>query len=182
MKIAVGSLNPIKIAAARAVLLRLYPEAEVSGVAVEPGVAEMPLTEEEAIAGGRQRARLARKRLGANLGIGFEGGAADFDGELMTAGWAAVFDGRRYGIGGGGHLRLPGEVARMIREEGLELGTAIDRLIGGENTKQKAGAIGILTRGLSSRQRAYESILIYALAPFISYRWYGEWEEVIGDR
>jgi len=173
MKIAVGSLNPIKIAAARSVLLRIYPEAEVEGVTVESGVSEMPLTEEEAIAGARRRARAARELLGADLGIGFEGGAADFAGRLMTAGWAAVHDGKSFGIGGGGHLQLPGEVARMIREEQLELGTAIDRLIGGENTKQKAGAIGILTRGLSSRQQAYESILIYALAPFISPRWYG---------
>ncbi len=174
MKIAVGSLNPVKIAAARSVLSRLYPEAEVAGVEVEPGVSEMPLTEEEAIAGARQRARLARQTAKADLGIGFEGGAAFFDGELMTAGWAAVFDGERYGVGGGGHLQLPKEVSRMIREEKLELGTAIDRLIGGENTKQKAGAIGVLTRGLSSRRQAYESILVYALAPFISARWYGE--------
>lgn len=173
MKIAVGSLNPVKIAAARTVLSRLYPDAAVEGIEVDPGVPEMPLTEEEAIAGARQRARLAKESLSADLGIGFEGGAASFEGELMTAGWAAVFDGKRYGLGGGGHLPLPAEVARMIREEKLELGTAIDRLIGGENTKQKAGAIGVLTRGLSSRRQAYESILIYALAPFISPQWYG---------
>jgi len=30
------------------------------------------------------------------------------------------------------------------------------------------GAIGILTKGLSTRQRAYEYILIYALAPLLS--------------
>lgn len=177
MKIAVGSLNPIKIAAGRAVLLRLYPQAKLEGVEVDPGISEMPLTEEEAIAGARRRARLARKALEADLGIGFEGGAAFFNGQLMTAGWAAVFDGERYGIGGGGHLQLPGKVARMIREEKKELGTAIDHLIGGENTKQKAGAIGVLTRGLSSRQKAYESILIYALAPFISPHWYRTGEE-----
>jgi inosine/xanthosine triphosphatase len=172
MKIAIGSHNPVKIAAGRAVLLRLYPQAEVAGVEVEPGVSEMPLTEEEAIAGARQRARQARESLEADLGIGFEGGAAFFGGQLMTAGWAAVWDGEHYGIGGGGHLQLPAKVSRMIREEKMELGTAIDHLIGGENTKQKVGAIGVLTRGLSSRQKAYESILVYALVPFISPRWY----------
>jgi inosine/xanthosine triphosphatase len=172
MKIAVGSLNPIKIAAARNVLRRLYPEVEVCGVQVESGVSDMPLTEEEAIAGARQRARAAQELLGAELGIGFEGGAAVFNDQMMTSGWAAAYNGDRFGIGGGGHLQLPEEVARMIREEKLELGTAIDRLIGGENTKQKAGAIGILTQGLSSRQQAYESILIYALAPFITPHWY----------
>ncbi len=178
MKIAVGSLNPVKIAAARSVLARLYPEAEVIGTRVRPGISVMPLSEEEAIAGARQRAKAARKLPGIDLGVGFEGGAAEFDGRLMTAGWAAVFDGKRYGVGGGGHLQLPGAVARMIREENLELGTAIDRLIGGENTKQKSGAIGVLTRGLSSRREAYESILIYALAPFISPHWYRDGEEI----
>ncbi len=172
MKIAVGSLNPVKIAAARAVLHRLYPQAEVEGVEVDSGVAAMPLTEAEEIAGARRRARAAHRRAGASLGIGFEGGAAVFQGRLMTSAWAAVYDGEKFGLGGGGHLLLPPAVDRMIREEKLELGTAIDRLTGGENTKQKAGAIGVLTGGLSSRREAYESILIYALAPFISPHWY----------
>jgi inosine/xanthosine triphosphatase len=168
MKIAVGSHNPIKIAAVRNILLKVYPGAEIAAVEVDSGVSEMPLSDEESIRGARQRARRARELLQADLGVGLEGGTTTIRGRHMTAGWAAVFDGNRFGVGGGGHLLLPPAVDREILHEKKELGAAIDELIGGENTKQKMGAIGILTGGLSSRQKAYEYILIYALAPLLS--------------
>jgi inosine/xanthosine triphosphatase len=49
-----------------------------------------------------------------------------------------------------------------------ELGVGMDRLTGERNTKHGKGAVGILTRGLVDRQEAYEVILTYALAPFLS--------------
>lgn len=168
MKIAVGSHNPIKIAAVRNVLLRVHPRARFAAVEVDSTVSSMPLSDQEAIKGACQRARRARTLLNADLGIGLEGGSTTICGQHMTAGWAAVFDGKRFGVGGGGHLLLPPEVDRKILHEDKELGTAIDELIGEENIKQKMGAIGILTKGLSTRQRAYEYILIYALAPLLS--------------
>jgi inosine/xanthosine triphosphatase len=173
MRIAVGSHNPIKISAARNVLLKVYPEAEILAVEAESGVSDMPLSDEEAIRGARNRARHSRDLLQADLGIGLEGGTTTVGGEHMTSGWAAVFDGERFGIGGGGHLLLPPAVDRKIILEKKELGTAIDELVGGNNLKQKMGAIGILTGGLSTRQKAYEYILIYALAPFLSPELYG---------
>jgi non-canonical (house-cleaning) NTP pyrophosphatase len=44
----------------------------------------------------------------------------------------------------------------------------MDRVTGEHNTKQNAGAVGILTAGLVDRQRAYEALVTYALAPFLS--------------
>ena len=55
----------------------------------------------------------------------------------------------------------------MVRE-GLELGHAMDRLIGAHNTKHGSGAVGILTSGLVDRQRAYEMLVSYAVAPFVT--------------
>jgi inosine/xanthosine triphosphatase len=173
MKIAVGSHNPVKITAVRNVLLKVYPQAEIIAVEVESGVPDMPLSDEAAIQGARNRARQARDLLQADLGIGLEGGTTTVRGHHLTAGWAAVFDGTKYGIGGGGHLLLPPAVDRKIIQEKKELGTAIDELVGGHNLKQKMGAIGILTGGLSTRQKAYEYILIYALAPLLSPELYG---------
>ena len=172
MKIAVGSRNPVKIAAARNVLLKIYPGAEIISVEVDSKVSSHPLTDAEAIAGARERAQQARKITGSDLGVGLEGSTVDIDGKHMTAGWAAVFDGTRFHIGGGGHLLLPPAVDRKIRRENKELGTAMDELTGEINTKQKMGAIGILTKGLSSREKAYEYILIYALTPFLSPEFY----------
>jgi len=168
VKIAVGSRNPVKIAAARAAMSRLYPEAEFVSVSADSGVSANPRSDEEAIAGAKNRARQAREKTGADLGAGLEGGTADIGGRHMTAGWCALWDGRNFYLGGGGHIALPPEADRMVAREGLELGAAMDRLSGGENTKQKNGAIGILTAGLSSRQKAYEDIIVYALAPLIS--------------
>jgi inosine/xanthosine triphosphatase len=172
MKIAVGSHNPVKINAARHVLSEVYPGAEIIPAAVESGVSSNPRGDEEAIAGAKNRARKARESAGADLGVGLEGGTTTIAGKHMTGGWCAVFDGKRYSLGGGGHILLPPAVDRGITREGKELGETMDELSGGRNTKQKMGAIGILTRGLSSRQQAYEYILTYALAPLLSPGYY----------
>jgi non-canonical (house-cleaning) NTP pyrophosphatase len=44
----------------------------------------------------------------------------------------------------------------------------MDRASGRRDTKRGAGAVGILTAGLVDRQRAYEVLVTYALAPFLS--------------
>lgn len=168
MKIAVGSHNPIKIAATKNILGRVFPEADIIATEAYSGVSDMPLSDEEAIQGARNRARHSRDLIQADLGVGLEGGTNIVAGHHFTAGWAAIFDGKKYGIGGGGHLLLPATVNWKIIKEKKELGTAIDELVGITNTKQKMGAIGILTEGLRTRQQAYEFILIYALAPILS--------------
>ena len=53
-------------------------------------------------------------------------------------------------------MPLPASVAAMIRD-GLELGHAMDRLIGEHDTKHGKGAVGILTAGLVDRQRRVRS-------------------------
>ena len=172
MKIAVGSHNPVKIKAVRHVLSEVYPGAEIIPVEVASGVSSNPQSDEEALAGARNRARQSRSLTGADLGVGLEGGTTTISGKHLTGGWCAVFDGRRYYLGGGGHILLPPAVDRKIVREGKELGIAMDELSGDHNTKQKMGAIGILTGGLSSRQQAYEYIIIYALAPLLSPGYY----------
>ena len=64
-------------------------------------------------------------------------------------------------------MPLPPAVAAMLAD-GLELGDAMDRLTGGRDTKFGAGASGILTAGLVNRQAAYESLVTYALAPWLA--------------
>ena len=57
----------------------------------------------------------------------------------------------------------------MIRG-GVELGHAMDALVGAHDTKRGAGAVGILTGGLVDRQRAYEVLVRYArVAPMFVY-------------
>ena len=162
-------MNPVKIGAVHTVFHALSRGARVEGAAVASTVRDQPVGDDETIRGAVARARAAREALGADLGVGIEGGVVEVPGgDMRTCAWAAVVDanGRR-GIGGSLAIPLPQRVANLVRG-GLELGHAMDRLIGQHDTKRGQGAVGILTAGLVDRQRAYEVLLTYALAPFLT--------------
>ena len=57
---------------------------------------------------------------------------------------------------------------QILVRDGMELGHAMDRLIDAHDTKHGAGAVGILTDGMVDRQGAYEVLVMYALAPFLT--------------
>lgn len=166
--VAVGSKNPVKVAAATAVLAPLAPSASFEGVAVASNVPDQPFGDEETIRGARTRAEAARAALDADLGVGIEGGCVETPDGMRTCAWAVVVDrSGRVGTGGSLAMPLPEQVAKMIRG-GAELGHAMDALAEQHNTKHGAGAVGILTAGLVDRQRAYEILVTYALAPFLT--------------
>jgi inosine/xanthosine triphosphatase len=178
-RVVVGSTNPVKIAAVRAVLERIGARARVDGIAVASGVSDQPLGDAETIRGATHRARAVLAQTDADFGVGLEGGVVDERdvdgaGALRTCAWAAVVarDGR-VGTGGSLAMTLPARVAALVRD-GVELGHAMDRVTGGQDTKRGAGAVGILTAGLVDRQRAYESLVTYALAPFLTPALYDE--------
>lgn len=172
--VAVGSTNPVKVAAVRAVLARVAPAAAVQGVAVPSGVPDQPWGDAETRRGAATRAAAARTAAGADLGVGLEGGVVDEESDagerrgLRTCAWAAVADtGGRVHVGGSLAMPLPEAVAARVRA-GAELGYAMDALLETTGTKHGGGAVGVLTRGLVDRQRAYEVILTYALAPLLA--------------
>ncbi|HWE44164.1 MAG TPA: inosine/xanthosine triphosphatase, partial [Gemmatimonadaceae bacterium] len=123
---------------------------------------------DETIRGARTRAERARDASGAELGVGIEGGVVALpDGSLRTCAWAVVVDrDGQTGTGGSLAMPLPPAIAAMIAD-GLELGDAMDRLVGATGTKYGAGASGVFTAGLVNRQAAYESLVTYALAPWL---------------
>lgn len=171
----VGSTNRVKVGAVAAVLARAGITAEVRGVSVPSGVRDQPFGDAETIEGARARACAALAATpGAHLAVGLEGGCVELpDGGLRTCAWAVAVDAAgREGIGGSLSMPLPPEVARLVRE-GAELGHAMDAVSGGTDTKTNAGAVGILTAGLIDRQRAYESLVTYALAPWLAPGYWG---------
>jgi inosine/xanthosine triphosphatase len=167
-RVAVGSTNPVKGAAVRAVLARIAPSASIEAVSVPSGVPDQPMGDEQTIAGALERARACRVKLDADFGVGLEGGVVEMpDGTMRTCAWAAVVSrSGRHGVGGSLAMPLPVSVAALIRG-GMELGHAMDELTRQTNTKHGAGAVGILTAGLVDRQAAYEVLVAYALAPFL---------------
>jgi len=171
-RVVVGSTNPVKVAAVHAVLDRVGCSASVEGRAVASGVRDQPVGDTETIQGATQRARAALDAAGADLGVGLEGGVVDDGGRMRTCAWAVVVgrDGR-VGVGGSLAMPLPDRVAALVRS-GIELGHAMDQVSGEHDTKRGAGAVGILTAGLVDRQRAYEALVTYALAPFLTPEYY----------
>lgn len=166
--IAVGSTNPIKIAAATAVLSRAFAGAQFAPVEVASGVPEQPWGDEQTRQGAFNRASRALEQTGGNFGLGLEGGVLETSVGLMTCAWCAMVNRNGLaGYGGGVRMLLPPQVARIVRQNG-ELGPAMDALVNQPNTKQKEGAVGILTNGLSSRQTAYEQLVAMAAAPFVT--------------
>jgi inosine/xanthosine triphosphatase len=173
LRVAVGSTNPVKVAAATAVLRRVYGDGvDAEAVAVASGVSHQPWGNEETLRGALNRAQAARRISGATLGVGFEGGLLEVEGHVFTCAWCAVVreDGV-VGIAGGESVLLPPSVAAGVRAGG-ELGPAIDTLTGLHNTKQGGGAIGALTRGQLDRQTAYEHVLTLALARLLTSAYY----------
>lgn len=167
--IAVGSNNPVKQAAVRAVLQRVQPQLVLTSLEVASGVPDQPMGDEETQRGARNRAIAALRDTGAELAIGLEGGVVVLaDGRMRSCAWAVAID--RYGLEGmGGSLSmpLPDAVAARIRA-GEELGHAMDAVANVVGTKHGRGAVGILTAGLIDRQRAYEPMVTYALAPWLA--------------
>ena len=172
MRIAIGSTNPVKCNATRAVLKPLYPDAEFVGVDVPSGISAQPWGDQETRTGAVNRARAAMNAAHADWGVGLEGGVQDSEFGLMTTAWCALVDSTgRTGVGGNACILLPDAVAQEVRA-GSELGVAIDHLTQRHNTKHANGAIGILTNDLETRQSAYETIIRLALAPFQNPDWY----------
>jgi len=172
MKIAVGTRNPVKIAAVENVFKMIWADAEIIAVDVPSNVSDQPMSDDEAIVGAENRARLSQKKTGADFGIGLEGCGNDTAFGMFLSGWVVVIDRNgRIGMGSGGRILLPEKIAAEVRK-GRELGPVMDEFTGGHNTKQKEGAVGILTNGLVMRKDAFERPLIYALARFLNEEWY----------
>ena len=167
--IAVGSKNPVKVAAVRAVIARIDPQIQVVEVDVASGVPDQPWGDDETQRGAENRARAALRDANVDLGFGIEGGVVELaNGQLRTCAWAVAVDRQdRVGIGGSLAMPLPAIVSRRLRA-GEELGHAMDAVASAVGTKHGRGAVGILTASLIDRQRAYEPLVTYALAPWLA--------------
>jgi non-canonical (house-cleaning) NTP pyrophosphatase len=107
--------------------------------------------------------------------VGLEAGIVENEFGVMTCAWCAIVDRRgRVGIGGSTNVLLPDEVAARVKA-GAELGEAMDAFARIKNVKHKMGAIGVLTRGMSNRQRAYKYVLTLAVVRFL---WKGKYKNV----
>lgn len=167
----VGSTNPAKVSAARAVLERAFPGVQVVAVQVPSGVRPQPIGARETEAGARERSRRAVAAApGADLGIGLEGGI-DREGNLLNC-CAVTTAGGSVHLAWGVRFPLPPAVVRRVLA-GEELSAVMDELTGVQESRSLLGAVGILTNGLVTRDRMWEQPIACALAPLLHPGLYG---------
>jgi len=145
---------------------------QIIPIAVESGVSDQPMSDEETWQGARNRVDDARtKNPDADYWVGLEGGLDLFDDRLMAFAWMVIAnrDGR-ISETRSVTLPLPPEVQKLV-STGLELGEANDRVFSTLNSKQGGGAFGLLTDGLMTREGIYTQTLILALIPFVHELW-----------
>lgn len=186
LRIAVGSGNAVKVAAARAAFERSFPgrALDLQPVKAESGVSDQPFGDKETKLGARNRAvhaaELFQEKFGAppDFSVGLEGGvgeeeALQLPGEeeegaraLESFAWMAVRSARgTFGFARAASFALPDAVGQLVRS-GVELGVADDKVFGRSGSKTQEGAVGLLTHGLIDRASYYEHPLLLALIPF----------------
>ncbi|MFV0592597.1 MAG: inosine/xanthosine triphosphatase [Draconibacterium sp.] len=168
MKIIVASKNPVKINATVEGFGAFYDEVSAEGVSVESGVPDQPMSDEETREGARNRVVNARNLFPeADYWIGIEGGLHREKEALVAFAWVVISDGKQKGESRTTSFILPPKVALLI-ESGYELGTANDLVFDQHNSKQKSGAVGLLTGDKIDRTQLYRQAVQLALIPFLN--------------
>lgn len=168
MKIVVASKNPVKINAAVEGFCTYFEDVEVLGVSVESGVSDQPKSDEETLTGALNRVENARNEFGnADYWVGIEGGLSVNGSEIEAFAWIVITSKEKTGKARTTSFQLPVKVAELIAE-GYELGHANDILFKQQNSKQKSGAVGLLTGNKVNRTTLYKQAVQLALVPFLN--------------
>jgi inosine/xanthosine triphosphatase len=168
-KIAIGTKNPAKIKAVEIGFTTIWPNEtfEFMGLEVESGVPAQPMSDAESIQGARNRARKAQEELGADYGVGLEGGLQEIAGLWFDCGWCVIVnEASEEGIASSAKIPVPEKMMQHIRE-GEELGQVLQRFTDIENIKQKEGHFGIMTDNAITRTDGYVHGVILALSRFL---------------
>ncbi len=188
IRIAVGSLNPVKLEGVRRAAGRAFPQArvEVFGVEADSAVGEQPLGFDETWAGACNRSKGAHERFpDADYSAGLESGLIRFGERYFDIQFCALYDGKTTSAGCSMGFPLPHEVKERIfgtlkrapgaigtggsapdepKEKSLRsLGHVVSEMAGVEEIGKKGGAIDFLSRGLLRRREMVEQAFLCAL-------------------
>jgi inosine/xanthosine triphosphatase len=175
VKIIVASRNPVKLEAVRQGFENMgFSEPDIVGISVGSGVSDQPMSDEETLAGAKNRVENISKEFpDADFRIGIEGGIQPHGNHLEAFAWIYISwaeDNDRpegYGQSRTSSFLLPPAVQQLI-QEGYELGTANDKIFGQTNSKQKGGAVGLLTHNTVTRTQLYRQAVQLALIPYLN--------------
>ncbi|HEX2858889.1 MAG TPA: inosine/xanthosine triphosphatase [Alphaproteobacteria bacterium] len=170
MKIILGSQNAAKLKAVEDGVKAYWPEAVVTGHDVPSGVPAQPLGHEQTLQGALNRARAAHA-LGADLGIGLEGGVVGIHGTPIMMSYVAVTDGTREVVVPVTGMPLPHSWGQAL-EKGAELRPFV--MQAGLPYDYKSGVVGTLTNNQMSRDELFAVGVKTALVPWANPAAFGE--------
>ncbi len=173
-KVIIASKNPVKINAVKIGFEKMFPtkDFEFEGISVPSGVKDQPIDNQETMTGAVNRTNNAKTRLqDADYWVGIEGGIEKINDEMEAFAWIVIESKNMKGKARTGTFFLPKKIVELI-DEGKELGEADDIVFGGTNSKQKNGAVGILTENIITRTSYYTEAIILALIPFRNFEIY----------
>lgn len=168
MNIAVGSINPSKLKAAKIVIKKIFPKAQIIALDVKSQVDNQPKSDDESIRGAVNRAKAALKKSGADFAIGMEGGMHKIGKDWFESGWIAVVDKKgRVGLGSSARWQVSQKISTPLLK-GKELAEVINELTNRGDVHIKEGVMGLITNGHLPRYISYSHGILFAFAPFIS--------------
>ncbi len=169
MRIAVASMNPVKLAAARQGFEQAFPDLVVNihGNALVTDVPDQPIGDKQTYQGALARVNaLHTQTPNADYWVGIEGGVQrTIDGSYDSFAWIIVQQGEQRSSSRTSTFPLPPRVCQYL-DEGLELGDADDLVFGRSQSKQQNGAVGLLTADKITRTDLLSQSVFLALIPF----------------
>jgi inosine/xanthosine triphosphatase len=171
MKIYIASQNPTKVNATKKAFKTVFvnENIEAYGISSESGVPDQPMGDSETFAGALNRAKYVKETApDGDFWIGIEGGLIEnSQGEMEAMAWMVVLDKLKMGKARTAGFFIAPKTVELIKQ-GYELGHADEQTFGVQNSKQKMGSSGLLTKNIITRERFYIDAIILALIPFIN--------------
>jgi inosine/xanthosine triphosphatase len=170
-KVLIASENPVKINATKKAFEEVFTDRfEFEGISTDSLVSDQPISNEETLKGANNRLQNIQ-HLEADYFVSIEGGVDLLDNNYEAFAWVVISDKNKVGKAKTATFPLPIKISNLIKE-GYELGDADDIVFKRSNSKQKNGAVGILTDNLINRTDYYTHAIILALIPFTNSKLY----------
>lgn len=170
-KIVVASQNPVKINAVKHAVEKVFPdeECEIVGVNAVSDVSDQPMSNSETLFGAMNRCEHAAEVvMDADFWVGIEGGVEEEASEMESFAWIVVKDKNdKIGKARTATFFVPQQMIDLMHQ-GKEMGEADDIIFNNENSKQKEGTVGALTKNVITRMDYYIDTVILAFIPFVN--------------
>jgi|SRR6056300_708239 len=170
-KVVIASKNPVKINATEKAFEDVFTDGfEFEGISTDSLVSDQPLSDKETLQGATNRLKNVQ-HIEADYYVSIEGGIDLLDNNYEAFAWVVISDNNKISKAKTATFPLPLKISDLIKQ-GYELGEADDIVFNRSNSKQKNGAVGILTDNLINRTNYYKHAIILALIPFTNSKLY----------